>query len=126
MGSIKTLISNIPVKRKIKPVPAPADSSAAEDEVEIINEISKEKVEAEAKVEVTKAEENGEEKEKASTSVEKAPAAPSIKSFFSTIPVKRKAAAAAESGNCALAKQTRCDGEEEEAKAATKRDDQTE
>merc|ERR1719429_806534 len=59
-SSIKTLISNIPVKRKIKPVPVPADSSAAaaEDEVEIIKDVAKEKVEAEAKFEVNKAEEN--------------------------------------------------------------------
>ena len=117
-SSIKTLISNIPVKRKIKPVSVsePA-SAAAEDEVEIIKEVAKE---TKAEDEAAKAKET-----------EKAPPAPSIKSFFSTIPVKRKAAVTSpeksEGQNGTLAKQTRSEeanGVEENA--TTKGDDQTE
>ena len=76
-SSIKTLIGNIPVKRRIKPV-AVAESAATpdDDDVEIVKEVTK------ATEGVAKAKEVGQEKEKAAVA--------SIKSFFSTIPVKRK------------------------------------
>ena len=135
-SSIKTLISNIPVKRKIKPIPVPSDpapdTAANEEEVEIIKEVTKDKEdvtktkggEVTKGNDVTKAKESGQEKDKTSTSGEKAP---SIKSFFSTIPVKRKAAEAvtspeSESQNGGLAKQTRS----EEANKEEERDDQKE
>ena len=77
-SSIKTLIGNIPVKRRIKPV-AVAESAATpdDDDVEIVKEVTKATEEG-----VAKAKEVGQEKEKAAVA--------SIKSFFSTIPVKRK------------------------------------
>ena len=151
-SSIKTLISNIPVKRKIKPVPV-SDPSNGEEEVEIIKEVANAKVEGskievnKAKVEVTKAKVEVTKAKVEVTKVndevtkdtgEKAPS--SIKSFFSTIPVKRKAAVTSppgESQNGGLAKQTRGEankeGEEktetggkDEVTTTEKRDDQKE